>query len=231
MRQPVAQRLVDSAARPPVSAATYPYTIPPVDQTRQEPALRVFLQKVLHACNTQREKEMLLLVDAQVEVSAGGNLFGKADFITYFLHQDHRGSGYARLRQAIRLGGTVTRDSVGQLLVTFPYLQDDRLYQRNRQLAGLALDPYISYVGIVPEVVIYQQPSRRSKQLAKLDYPVLLTSYDNPMLPGDWLRVVAADSSFRGYTQDSQLYCRADMTLTIQQKNGQFKITSVIPYD
>lgn len=226
---------VDTTKPAPVRPAfapllgAYPYTLPPVDQTARYPALQAFVRRVLAACAAHRQTTLLALVSDSVVVSYGGGISGKAGFVSDFLNGDWH--GYEKLQEVIRLGGTVQRDAAGRLTATYPYLQDGRLYEQNKLLAKLELDPFISYVGLGADVPVYSKPTATSPLLAHLRYPVLLTSYDAPKLPGDWLQVLAADSSFRGYARDSQLYCLANMTLTIESHGTSFWITSVAPYD
>jgi hypothetical protein len=216
---------------PPLSTEAYPYYLPPVDETQRDPELRAFVRRVLRACAAQQPAELLALIDESVMVSYGGGIEGKQGFVDEFLNSPTKGAGYQALQEMIGLGGTATRDSTGRLTATFPYLQDERLYQRNRQLAQLSVDPYVTYVGTKPGVSICQRPDRRSRVLRRLDYPVLLTAYDAPELPAPWLRVTAADSSFRGYADGRQLYCLAGPTLTIEYKRGRYCISSVAVYD
>ncbi|RTQ47845.1 hypothetical protein EJV47_18170 [Hymenobacter gummosus] len=220
-------------ALPPVSKESYPYTIPPVDQTRDDAALQSFVQRVLRACARRDQAALLALVDDSVDVSMGGGLVGKRDFVTDFLNAPRKGQGFQHLADILRLGGTVQRDSAGHLTsATFPYLQDAKLYQRNRQLDQLSTDPFATYVGTAPGIVVHEQPSARSRVLRRLDYPVLLSDYGNTPAPaGSWLQVTAADSSFRGYTDARRLYCLAGVMLIIQPRNGRLLIRSVAPYD
>lgn len=215
------------ALAPPPGA--YPYTLAPVDQTGQYPALQTFVRRVLAACAAHRQTALLALVSDSVVVSYGGGISGKAGFVSDFLSGGW--GGYEKLQEAIRLGGTVQRDAAGRLTATYPYIHDGRLYEPNKLLAKLELDPFMTYVGLSADVPVYSKPTATSPLLAHLRYPVLLTSYDAPDLPGDWLQVLAADSSFRGYARGRQLYCLANMTLTIESHGPSFWITSVASYD
>lgn len=228
-RLPGRKLAADTLTQPVVAAKNYPYSIPPVNQVPQEPALQAFVQKILRACAARRPADLLALVDDSVAVSNGGGIYGKPGFVTEFLNNPQPGSGFDRLREVIQFGGTVEHGSAERLIAAFPYFQDGALYKG--RLAHVELDPFISYVGTVPGLVVYRRPTHRSRQVAQLDYPVLFTGYDAPDLGGDWLRVVAVDSSFQGYVEAKNLYCMAAMTLTIVKKKGQFKITSVVPYD
>lgn len=234
-----APAVAPAAAPPPVDSAAgwarqtltapYPYTVPPIDQTRREPALRTFIEQVLSACARQDQRALLALVDDRVAVSMGGGLYGKEDFVSDFLNNTTKGSGFAQFQHMIRLGGTVKRDSTGRPYAIFPYLQDADRYSPPVQ--QLDLEPFITFVGTTANVVVYERPRRSSRPLRRLRYPVLFGPLDDPHLPEPWLLVTAADSSFRGYVDYRQLYCLADVTLTIKQKNGRYRITSVIPYD
>gem|GEM_PF-1862064 len=227
---PIAPADTTRPVRPALaSPSAYAYTLPPVNQTAQHPALQAFVRRVQAACAAHRQTALLALVSDSVVVSYGGGIAGKAGFVSEFLNGDW--GSYEKLQEAIRLGGTVQRDAAGRLTATYPYLQDGRLYEQNKPLAKLELDPFISYVGLEADVPIYRKPLATSPVLAHLRYPVLLTSYEAPNLPGDWLPVVAADSSFRGYAHASQFYCLANMTLTIESHGNSFWITSVAPYD
>lgn len=222
--RPAPKRLV----RKPAPGA-YPYALPPIDETAQYPALQAFVRRVQAACAARRQTALLALVSDSVVVSYGGGVSGKAGFVSDFLNGDW--GGYEKLQEAIQLGGTVQRDAAGQLTATYPYLQDGRLYEQNKLLARLELDPYNSFVGLSANVPIYSQPTTASPVLAHLRYPVLLTNEGAPRLPGDWLQVTAADSSFLGYAHESQLYLLGNMKLVIESHGTGFWITSVAPYD
>ncbi|RAK62899.1 hypothetical protein DLM85_22125 [Hymenobacter edaphi] len=184
---------------------------------------------MLRACARRDQRGLLALVDESVAVSMGGGIYGKAGLVSDFLNSSSKGSGYARLQQLLRLGGTIRRDSAGRLTATYPYLQDeDRHSQLVRQLD---FEPFVTFVGTTPDVVVHAAPSSRSPVVRRLAYPVLITPYDAVGRTDFWLPVTAADSSFQGYADARQLYCLADVTLTVEQKNGRLRITSVAPFD
>lgn len=214
---------------PVPAAGSYPYSLPPVDETARYPVLQQFVRRVLAACATRRQADLLALVSDSVAVSYGGGISGKAGFVSDFLNGDWH--GYEKLQEALWLGGTVRRDSAGWLFATYPYVQDGHLYERTPRLARLELDPFTSYVGLSPRVRVYERPDSTSLLVAQLRYPVLLNRDDAPERPGGWLRVTAPDSSFRGYARARQLYCLANMTLTIEPHGRSFWITSVAPFD
>ncbi|GAB3839747.1 hypothetical protein GCM10028821_43450 [Hymenobacter jeollabukensis] len=91
------------STRPPARPGAYPYTILPIDETPREPALRAFIEQVLRACARQDQRALLALVDANVAVSMGGGIYGKAGFVSDFLNNPTKGSGYKRLQQILRL--------------------------------------------------------------------------------------------------------------------------------
>lgn len=218
-------------AQPPATPKSYPYSVPAVNQAAQHPSLQAFLQQVEQACATRQQANLLALVSDSVAVSYGGGITGKQGFVRDFLNAPSPGSGYEELRRAIRLGGTVSRNKANQLVATFPYLQDAALYEHNPALAKLEMDPFITYVGLAANLPIYARPDSQSSVLTHLPYPVLSTGYAAAESPKGWLRVVTPDSSFQGYVRDDQLYYMAAMTLLIEEHAGQFKITSVAPYD
>ncbi|GAB3839745.1 hypothetical protein [Hymenobacter jeollabukensis] len=115
------------------------------------------------------------------------------------------------------------------MTATYPYLQDAGRY--SQPVRQLDFEPFVTFVGTTPSVVVHAAPSSRSPVVRRLAYPLLITPYDSVSRADFWLPVTAADSSFQGYADARQLYCLADVTLTIEQKNGRLRITSVIPYD
>lgn len=201
-------------------------SIKPVDETKAIPELNSFVKQLIAASERRDTAFVLSLVEDDAVVSHGGGLYGKEAFLEEFIQY---GNGFDKLKQVLRLGGTVETDDEGNQVFSFPYVQSYKLFES--KVDTIEIDPSLTAVGLDSAVTIYNKGNDTSIKKVTLSYPMLKLDPDSGYSNSNWIKVSTFDNKFSGFVKKDKVYYAADITLHIQRIGEGFKIVSVAPYD
>lgn len=214
------------------AAAAYP-SLPPTDITHNNSELRAFVKQVISYARGHQLQQLLAVADDSIVVSYGGGLYGKSAFADYLNNVPT--DGYNLISKVLEMGGALDEPnpetSKTNIRYCFPYCQSGLLWKK--VLPGVDVDPYETFIGLTPQVRLYEKPDKGSRVLATLAYPVLLFNEERAeaAVQKGWLTLQTMDGKVRGSVPEPDVYSAADMTLLIERKQGTYKITSVAVFD
>ena len=96
----------------------------------------------------------LSLVDDNVEIAAGSNIYGKINFLNEFL-RNSEANAWLLLSNLLHMGGIIEKD--GNII--FPYQRSTLYYNYAQGIDTIACAPYCIYFGIESNVKLYKSPS------------------------------------------------------------------------
>lgn len=217
------------AAVPPAAPVLrrYAYSAPPGDDTKGDTAVQSFVRRVIGYTKKRQRAALVAVADDSIVISYGGGVFGKKEFSNYLA--DPQNGGYAQIRMALELGGAKEEQKSGEWAYLFPYCKSAPGLSRMPE----ETDPYMTYTGLVPKLKIYQKPDTKSRLLAQLAYPILLLDErdGNAYAKPSWIRLKTVVGEISGWVDEATVYNDAAMTVVIEKKAGQYRITSVAPFD
>lgn len=208
-------------------------SLPPVDVTRDNAELRAFVKRIIGYTRKRQLQQLLAVADDGIVISYGGGVYGKQEFKAYLNATES--DGYAQIRRALELGGALDSPDPESgktgSWYCFPYCQSTLLCEK--ELQGIDMDPYETYIGLTPQVSIYEKPDKHSRVVATLAYPVLFFDEDRAQVYAKkgWFALKTRDGKIQGSVEAEAVYNAADMKLLIVQKQGAFKIMSVASFD
>jgi hypothetical protein len=218
---PVLEAPVDSA---------YAYRIRPVDETRHNPALRTFVQRVLGYARQRQWQQLLAVADDSIVISYGGGIFGKEEFRAYLANPEW--DAYGQIARNLAQGGARDTSDEGGPVYVFPYFHASRLLPALPE-AEQDGDPYHLYFGLSKHLKLYQKPGTSGPVVVELAYPMLVWDEENDRKHPSkhWLSMRTIGGRYHGWVVDKEVDSQASMTLVIAERAGRYLITSVAPYD
>lgn len=198
----------------------------PLGVKKLTPEYESFIRKLSLSVLNKDTSLLLSLVDDNVEIAAGGGIYGKLNFLNEFL-RNSEANAWILLSNVLRMGGIIEKD--GHII--FPFQRSTLYYHYIKDIDTISCSPYCIYFGIESNVCLYKSPSEKSKILVDLQYPILV-SYDEDTYSNEkFLFVRTYDCKYRGWIQKSKIYCDAGRIIRIEKVKNKLKISSVTPFD
>jgi hypothetical protein len=188
--------------------------LPPVDQCSADPAFEAFRTELASAIAGKDPARLLALVDADVDVSFGGER-GHGDFQRVWrLDRPETSSIWSELHEALALGcatdGTiaVAPSHVNQLPPDY--------------------DIYDTMIALRPGAALRTRPSARAKAVATLDWDIVQAgAWDGR---SDWIPVTLGDGR-SGFARRADLRSVFDYRATFEKVDGKWLMTTFLAGD
>ena len=160
------------------------YQFKPIDESKKDKSLMAFTAKLKKAVENKSERELIALLDKNVNLSFGGD-HGINDFKKMWHPEKSTSELWPLLKKMIDLGG-VFIDKENSSFV-YPYIF-------NIKLPNDTMDVFSSYVAIGEKVFVYKTPSLKGSYISALSYD-LITGQDNGK---GWTFIQTLDKKIKG---------------------------------
>lgn len=200
--------------------------ITPADEAAKDKSLSAFILHLRQVVAEKNTPALLELLDDEIVSSHGGGITGKKGFEAYWdLQKDPASSAlWNKLDRAISLGGCFDELERRPVFI-MPYLQAGHYFEN-----GCDFDWYNTYICLLPETKLYEQPDHQSAVIAKLKYKVLAKEADaadvNAFVP-----LSTIDHNIKGYVDVNDVYLCADHMLVLEKEQDSWIIKSFSPFD
>ena len=187
--------------------------IPPINQCDEDPAFVTFRQELQRAIKDENFDALVALTAPDVLVDLDGGR-GRAAFVKQwaFTEEPHEMpvESWAQLRTIMQLGCARTGNS------------------------RVIPSTYVQFAGeLDEETYVVASPAAKLREINEVDAKVLATlAWDVVKIVGsggDWQSRVRLADGREGYLSDDELYSPAGYRFVIEQRDGQWMITALVP--
>ena len=193
------------------------------------PEYKSFIQKLSQSVLKKDTTLLLSLVDDNVEIAAGGGVYGKENFLNIFLKSTNE-NAWLFLFNVLHMGGIFENYENNEHLV-FPYQRSNLFYQCTKGLDSIPCSPYCIYYGIETTLTFLKEPTEKAEVLVNLSYPILVKYYDTIDNNEKFHHVRTYDKKYSGWIQKNKVHCDADRFIEIKKVKNELKITTITPFD
>lgn len=182
--------------------------------------------KTLNKSVIKRDTSLLLsLIAENVEIAAGGGIYGKDKFLSNFLRNKDE-DAWLFLSNVLHMGGIIEEDRM-----IFPYQRSNLFYHDSETIDTIFCAPYCIYFGIVKTLKLYKNPSDKSEVILDMNYPVLIRLNCDVYDENEFLPVSTIDRKYSGWVYRRMIRSDADRMLEIKKIKNKLKISSITPFD
>ena len=169
------------------------------------------------------------MIDENVEISAGGGVYGKIHFWEFFSAISAK-EGWKLISVILKMGGYKEIDEQGEYLI-FPFQRSTLFYLKTKDVDTIDCSPYCIYYSIEDTITLYENPTITSKKVATLNYPILIRQLEDIDEPRDYYFVKTINNKVAGWVLSQNVHCDASGLVQIRRVKNELKITSITPFD
>jgi hypothetical protein len=197
-----------------LAAPSTPSRLPPIDQCAADSDFVAFRAGLARAADRQNVGAIMAALDDKVLVDLGGG-YGKAAFAKAWNLDDPKTSRlWAELKTILRLGCARSDDT---------WLLPSMFEQ-----IGPEIDTLETYLAIVPESPLRQEPRNDGAVVARLDWDLLAL---REVVDGDRWYLVSLRDGRQGYVRADEVRNPLDYRMAVRRDRGAWRITAFVAGD
>jgi len=203
------------------------YKVFPFDESSNDPSLVDFLKKLKDVIKQKDTASLYCLLDTEVVVSYGGALYGKKAFVEEWrLNQPESSKLWNELSSKLKLGGAFEKEEDNQKIFRIPYASSNKAYGQ----LDFEFDCFSTAVCINPKEPVHESSDPSSKIIGYLQYDIVQLNGSSGK--GKLTKIKTYDNKIEGFIDGMSLIDCAESKLDLKKnKNGQWKIMSLAPFD
>lgn len=184
-----------------------------------------FLQTLNKSVLKKDTSLLLSLVAENIEIAAGGGIYGKDKFLSNFLRNTDE-NAWLFLSNVLHMGGIIEEDRI-----IFPYQRSSLFSHESEAIDTIFCAPYCIYFGIEKTIKLYKNASDKSEVILIMNYPILIRLNCDVYDENEFLPMSTYDRKYSGWVYRRMVRSDADRILEIKKVKNELKISSITPFD